>query len=562
LALALAVVVAWPAWATVRAAWRGPEAVSGAGLLEVGVDASSVARPLALALNTIELVLATEALALGFGLPLALLLGRTDLWGRRVLFGLMALGMFVPMPLHAAAWLGAFGNVGRAQVFGTRPVLLGLPGAAFVHAMAALPWVVLLASLGLRTVEPELEESALLEKPAWRVLASVTVRRGLGAIAAAALAVAVLTAGDMTVTDLLQVRTYAEEAYTQFQLGNGPGAAATVALPPLLVLGTLVLLGAHGLLKADPARLASAQAHAKVWRLGRWRIPLGALVVFLAGNLVALPVYGLLWRAGRVGGSAALGQPPHWSAGGLLGTLQYAAADVAEPLLTSLLWAALGATVTLFLAWPLAWVSRRKSAWQWVAAATVGLCLAAPGPVAGMALVLAYNAAPPGPGASAFTTLAFHVRTFIYDTPGILVLAYVLRTLPYALLVLWPALRALPPAYLEAAALDGHGPWGQVRRVAIPLTLPAAGAAWGVSFVLALGELPTANLVYPPGTTPLSVVVWGLLHTGVESHLAGVGVILLATIAAAGLLVACALATLGERKSQTVMHQPMMATRL
>ena len=54
-------------------------------------------------------------------------------------------------------------------------------------------------------------------------LLRVTLRRALGAIAAAALAVAVLTAGDMTVTDLLQVRTYAEEAYLQYSLGRGPG---------------------------------------------------------------------------------------------------------------------------------------------------------------------------------------------------------------------------------------------------------------------------------------------------------------------------------------------------
>ena len=44
---------------------------------------------------------------------------------------------------------------------------------------------------------------------------------------------AVLTAGDMTVTDLLSVRTYAEEAYLQYTLGRGPGAAALVALPPI-----------------------------------------------------------------------------------------------------------------------------------------------------------------------------------------------------------------------------------------------------------------------------------------------------------------------------------------
>src|SRR5205823_8154066 len=133
---------------------------------------------------------------------------------------------------------------------------------AFIHAMAALPWIVLLAGVGLRTVEPELEESALLDLSPWRVLTGVTVRRSVGALAGAALAVAVLTAGDMTVTDLLQVRTYAEEAYVQFTLGHGPADAAAVSIPPLVVLGIAVFWLARALLHSDPSRLASAFAAA------------------------------------------------------------------------------------------------------------------------------------------------------------------------------------------------------------------------------------------------------------------------------------------------------------
>jgi iron(III) transport system permease protein len=130
----------------------------------------------------------------------------------------------------------------------------------------------------------------------------------------------------------------------------------------------------------------------------------------------------------------------------------------------------------------------------------------------------------------------------VHDTAAIVVLGYVLRTLPYAILVLWPALRALPEEYLDAAELDGYGPWGRVRRVALPLTLGATVAAWGAAFVLALGELPATNLVRPPSRTPLLAVhVWSLLHTGVESHLAGVGLVMLGALAAAGLLVALAL---------------------
>ena len=91
----------------------------------------------------------------------------------------------------------------------------------------------------------------------WQVALRVTLRRSLGAIAAAGLAVLVLTAGDMSVTDLLSVRTYAEESYTQYQSGNSP-RAALVALPPMVAFGALILVGVRALLKVDPARVLSA----------------------------------------------------------------------------------------------------------------------------------------------------------------------------------------------------------------------------------------------------------------------------------------------------------------
>ena len=60
------------------------------------------------------------------------------------------------------------------------------------------------------------------------------------------------------------------------------------------------------------------------------------------------------------------------------------------------------------------------------------------------------------------------------------------------------------------------------------MSRPALAAAFLVSFVLAIGELPSANFVALPGHDPLARFVWGLLHAGVESHLAGIGLILVA----------------------------------
>ncbi|MDB5351448.1 MAG: ABC-type Fe3+ transport system, permease component [Planctomycetota bacterium] len=539
LILAIFAVLGWPALSTawqaaidVRADFVRPASPAEEAERDTPSGRYLGARPLSLAWNTIKFVGLTLLIAMTPGVALAWLLFRTDLFGRRLLLAILGLALFVPMPLHALAWIGSFGNAGRSQALGWGPVIAGLPGAAFVHAMAALPWVVFIAGVGLRTVEPELEESARMDLSAWQVAVRITLRRSLGAIVGAALAVTVLTAGDMTVTDLLSVRTYAEEAYIQAQLTNGQGAAAAIAAGPMLVvLGGLILWAARTLVRADPARLPSAHRHARTWSLGRWRIPLGVIVLLTVGNLFAMPVYGLIWRSGRVGSAIGSGLGPRWSLPGFIGSLRQAWPDLiaprergpwyatleTRPLLATLFWSSLAASLVVSLAWPLAWLCRERGPWRLVASLSAALALATPGPIVGEALKRAYLKIP-----------------IIYDTPALLVIAYVARTLPYALLVLWPAVRAIPREHLDAAMLDGLNAWGRFRKVGLPLTLGAIAAAWGVAFVLAIGELPASYFAANPGREPVAFEVWRLLHNGVESHLASVGLLLLAGVGFAG----------------------------
>jgi iron(III) transport system permease protein len=530
----------WPKLADRLDDWPGSRSVIKAQGVEPGAllnpasaslssDRETVSRPLRLGIETLGLVLLTELLTLPLGVALAWFLFRSDTPGASVFLGILALAVFVPLPLHATAWLGAFGNVGRLQALGSRPILVGRIGAAAVHALAALPWVVLLVGVGLRGVESELEDSADLDRSPWWVSIHVTLRRGLGGIAAAALAVAVLTAGDMTVTDLLQIRTYAEEAYLQSILGEGPASASAVAIPPMLVLGPLIGFMAWSLTRAEPRRLASVYAGPPRRRLNAWRMPVGIGLFLVVGLFAGLPIYGLLWRAGRVGGRAMLGQPPQWSLIGLVGTMREALDDSWEPLETSLVWSAVAALIATALAWALAWLCRGSWFWRLTTLLTVATCLAAPGPVAGMALKIAYR-----------------TSDAISDSAAILVLGLVSRILPYAVFILWPAIRMIPPELLEIAAISGYGPCGQLRRVAVPFTRSTIWLTWAVCFALAIGELPATNLVLPAGITTISMRVWTLLHTGVESHLAGVTLVMLAVVAGAGLLVLAGARSLGR----------------
>ncbi len=78
----------------------------------------------------------------------------------------------------------------------------------------------------------------------------------------------------------------------------------------------------------------------------------------------------------------------------------------------------------------------------------------------------------------------------------------------------------------------------------IPLSRRPIVAAWAIAFAVGLGELAATNIATPPmksGRTPVSVVIWGLLHTGVDSHLAGVALIVLLVVAGAAVFATAAI---------------------
>jgi ABC-type Fe3+ transport system permease subunit len=133
---------------------------------------------------------------------------------------------------------------------------------------------------------------------------------------------------------------------------------------------------------------------------------------------------------------------------------------------------------------------------------------------------------------------------------GSLVLAggWLLRFLYLPLRLAEEGLRSLDPALLEAAELTGHGRLARGLGVALPLAWRHLLAAGGLVFVLALGELPLADKLSPPGAVPLSVWLFNQQHYGYTeavfalSLLAGVAAVL-------GLALAVGLAWLARGKA-------------
>jgi iron(III) transport system permease protein len=486
------------------------------------------ARTWSLVLNTLLLSGAACAVSVPLGGLLAWLLLRTDVPGRRAALAALGVMLFVPLYLQAAAWRAGFDEQGWLTLWGGLPVWLsGRTGAVWIHAVAAVPWVVLIVGAGMRLVEPELEEQALLDGSPSQVFFHVTLRSTLPAIGAAALWVAITTAGEMTVTDLFAVRTYAEEVYTRQRIGELPGDAPLGVLPGIAVVAGLasaamVLCGS--LLPRD--RSLSLRRSRRV-PLGGRRWPAAAALAGAMAMVMAAPLASLFYKAGLRVVQTDAGRLRTWSAVKCAGMVVSSPWLHARELGWSGLLGCLAASAAVAMALALAWWSRRGGARAMVVAGVAAVCLAVPGPVLGLAVIALLNR-PASPW-----------LWYLYDrsifAPW---LCLTVRALPAAILVLWHGLRSVPEAVLESAAIDGAGGWARFWRIVLPMRWPVVAVAWLVAFAVSLGDLAASILVVPPGLATLSIRVFDLLHAGVDDRVAGICLFVVGAMLAIGALIA------------------------
>ena len=498
--------------------WAGPVLV----LVLTGVAVGSADdRTRSLLLNTLGLAAGTCALSVPLGTLVALAVTKTDLPGRRLATLLLAVALFVPLYLQAAAWQAGFGLGGWFTLAtGTGPLLAGWRGSLWVHAVAAFPWVVLIVALGLLLVEREFEDQALLDAAAAKVFLRVTLRRAVKPVVVAMIWVAVTVAGEMTVTDLFQVRTYAEEIYTEFAVAPALDQPPLAFWPGPATTGLLVLAALVACRELAPGLGEPSLSAVWRYRLGRWRAAAALSVHGIVLAAVGLPVANLAYKAAIQVRPVGAGYVRTWSAVKLATVVLSSPIRYGREMGWSLGIAVLAALAAVVVAIWLAWWARTRRAGSWCLLVVASCGLAIPGPVVGIATIWLLNR-PSQPW-----------LLWLYDNSIFAPwLAQTLRALPLPLLILWHAFATLPQATIDAAAIEGAGPARRLLGIVLPMRLAAVGLAWLAAFVAAFGELSATVLVAPPGMPTLPLRIFNLLHYGVEDRVAGICLAVLAIIA-------------------------------
>lgn len=494
-----------------------PLAVSASQVIEVDL------RGLRLLQTTGQLVLAVAALAMPTALILAWGLARRRLWAHALAERLLLGMIWAPLVVVAAGWQAGFGPEGwwtRQTTIGPR--LAGIWGAAWIHAMAAVPWATWILATGIRQLEPDWEDAARLELSPAGVFFRVTLRRLVPWLSAALAWIACSTATEITVTDLFQVRTFAEELYTELALGESlPGATLRLWPMAVLIVGTLGLVAVLVPRWAPRALVPAWQPPAPPPRSLGWSLAVWALVFVV----VAVPVGDLIYRAGILVSNDGTTWHRRWSLLKLLQLIAQCPARYADEWGWTCLIGLLGAGLATLLA--LLVESRRWQRDGNLASLVLGLglLLALPAPAIGQALIWAFNR-PEIPG---FTQL--------YDRSVVpSLLAVGLRALPLAWLVAFAGLHPLPRLLADAARLEGLRPLQVTLRVALPLARRSLVAALLLALSVATADVGASILVVPPGVTTVALRLFNLIHYGVEDQVAAICLVWLAVAVGAGSL--------------------------
>jgi iron(III) transport system permease protein len=479
--------------------------------------------------NSLILGAWTGLFSLIVGLLLAWAVARTDVPGKPLLQITATLSYLSPPFLTAIAFTYLFSpNAGLINVF-MREVA-GLPwltfnifsmtGLVLVTVMHTFPFVYLLASSALQSVDASYEEAAQI-LGAGKVRTALTITAPLvapailsGVLLAFVNAIALF--GSQAIIGLPgRIVTLPTRIYALFDYPPEYGLASALSLVFVLITIAALYLQRAFLARRSYVTLAGKGARPQLIALGGFRWPLFGVGVVAFIVAIVAPYATLI----AVSFSKSWGLA-FWK-GLTFANYKFILFDynvTQRAILNSLLLATAAATIAVLLGAVIGWIDLRtripgRRLLDYFALIPLGL----PGIVVAVALIQFWLAMP----------------IALYGTLAILLLAYVGRYIPLGVRAANTSLRQIDPSLEESAQILGASWATTMREITLPLIRPGLFAGWLLVFVPVIQELSASILLFSSSSITLAVAIYNLYETGYIEPVAALAMINMLIISAA-----------------------------
>ncbi len=453
------------------------------------------------------------------GIPMSILVERTDVRGRNALGALLALPLAIPPYLLAFAWRAAYDDrIGLLSFVGrTVGDVDSKGGIALVLGTAFLPIVVLRLRATLSSIDGALEEAARTAGASpLRALVDVTVPLVLPAALSSTALVFVASIAAYGVPVLLGLQADPPVVVVTARIAAALQGGDTSSLRDAMAMST-ALAALAGVAFAVPALLSRGRAtvtgkasRPTTLSLSALRTPLSALCWLTVTAAIALPLctlllQGVLLRAGR--GIAVDNVSLHHLRDVLMRH------EVVQAAQASLMLAVASALIITIVSVTIVVAKRRlpRMASRLMAGlmALLETAYALPGTILAVLLVMTFS--------TSLRVIVLERVTFILAVSGtlwLLLIAYVIKHAALGLRAADQALDQLHPSLEEAARIAGASPLRAFVDVTLPLLRAHLIAAAVAVALPCFTELTMSVLLQAPGTQTLGVVLFSLYEYG------------------------------------------------
>ena len=481
------------------------------------------------------------ALAFVLSFVLAFLVERTSLPCRHLIFTLLTLPIMIPPLITGLSWIFLLGKSrGLLNVLlrgllgreGTGPFdVFTWYGMILAQGLAVVPFMFLLMSGAIRSMDPALEEACLVSGCGWlRTLTRITVPVLRPAMLSVLLLTAIITLESFDIPLLLGLgagaRVLATSVYYPLypQIGLPRyGEVAAIALAFLVITYVLVTLYARA--TREQARYATVTGKGfrpRPIELGRWKyVALGGVCLYLCVQ-VAMPAFVLLWSSLLDG----YRPPTDWAIFRDLSLTSFAKvlndSRFFPALRNTLVVATLSATIVALLSAMMAWlVVRSQVKGKRVLDLLASTSIAIPSVIAGVSFLIFYLAMP-------------GIRALgLYGTIWVLVLALSYRT-SVGYRMTSAGVSQIKRELEEAASVCGACWLTMFRRVLLPLLLPTILAVWLLIFIVNFREFTIALLLGGVDNMMLGPLLWRYVASSEMGQASALAVIMAAILLLVG----------------------------
>ncbi len=492
-------------------------------------------------LNTVLFAGLTTILTLIIAVPLAIVVVRTDIPGRRVFGVSMQWPFFISSLILGFGWITMYGPAGFlstavSQMIGFVPWdLYTIPGMALTEAVALAPIAYVFCANALRNSDASLEAAAqTVGAGPFRILFTVVIPMLRPPIVYSAILVASMSIETLSIP-LLYGQPVGITVFATFLYKNGlqsinPDYGVLGAASTFILIVTVILVAIQAKLLKDAKRFVSVRGKATRPR----RLDLGwtkyVAIVFISIYLIfgaIIPLGGLLFRSFASFFTPLANPFNALTLDNYLRIIEYPV--YIQSIRNSLIVAGVGMIVVSFVATVAVLVARRsnfrlRKLIEYLALAPQAM----PGLIIGIGLFWAIALLPFGLGA------------VLQGTLTVIIIAFGLRALPSAYGSISPAVMQIGEELDNAARVSGADWVMTFLRIMRKLITPAFVAAMILVFVTMLKEYSPAiflgsaqsNVI---GTTMLELWVQG--NTGSVAALATIQIVITAVfVGVAGLL--------------------------